>query len=182
MDDGRRRLDRIWLLALLVLLAATLTWLISGKEVATAAFQSPNPFDSVLLTPTAEPTAASTGTATSSPMPTLEPTQVATPEPMVSPTPFGFLPPPTLTSPGTPIPAVAPSPVPGELPVRVAPTEPPPSAGTNSRPQTNVTAALATLIDQGVLAVGYLWLCCGVLALVGAGGALIWFSRRSRRG
>ena len=44
------------------------------------------------------------------------------------------------------------------------------------------TATLARLIDQGVLAMGYLWLCCGVLALVGVGGALIWFLRRSRRG
>jgi len=148
----------------------------------TATFQSPNPFDSALLTPTFAPTETPTGTATSSPTSTLEPMPVATPEPAMSPTPFGFLPPPTLTSPGTSVPAVAPSPLPGELAVRIAPTEPPPSAETNSPPQANVTAALARLIDQGVLAVGYLWLCCGILALVGVGGARIWFFRRSRRG
>jgi hypothetical protein len=177
----RKHLRTATLLALVVLLAATLTGLISGKGVVTATFQSPNPFDSALLTPTVESTATPTGTATSSPTPTLEPTALATPEPTMSPTPFGFLPPPTLTSPGTQVPAVAPSPLPGELPVRVAPTEPPASTGTNSPSQTNVKVALARLIDQGVLAVGYLWLCCGILALVGVGGALIWFFRRSRR-
>jgi hypothetical protein len=41
---------------------------------------------------------------------------------------------------------------------------------------------LAALIDRGVLTLGYLWLCCGVLALIGAAVALFWFFRRSRRG
>ena len=100
----------------------------------------------------------------------------------MSPTPPGFLPPPTLTSPGTPVPAVAASRLPGELPVRVAPTGTPTFTGTSSQSQTNVTATLARLIDQGVLAVGYLWLCCGILALVGVGGALVWSFRRARRG
>lgn len=195
------------LLALLVLVAVALTWLISGRAGATAAFQSPNPFQSELVTPTVEPSASPTGTAypvstTISPPaptlePTLEPTQEATPqptlqptpptleatlEPTMSPTPPGFLPPPTLTSPGTPVPAVAASRLPGELPVRVAPTGTPTSTGTSSPTQTNVTATLARLIDQGVLAVGYLWLCCGILALVGVGGALVWSFRRARRG
>jgi hypothetical protein len=178
----RTQIRNAKLLVLLVLLAVALTWLISGREGATAAFQSPNPFESELLTPTAEPSAASTATATLSPTPTLEPTPEATPVPTLSPTPAGFLPPPTLTSPGTPLPEGAPSSLPDELPVRVAPTEPPPSEETASRPQTNLTTTLARLIDQGALAVGYLWLCCGVLALVGVGGALIWFFRRSRRG
>jgi hypothetical protein len=187
------------LLALLVLLAVALTWLISGREGA-AAFQSPIPFESELVTPTLEPTASPTGTPyteiteTASPTatlgatswltyePTLEPTPGATSEPAMSATPPGFLPPPTLTSPGTPVPAGAPSPWPEELPVRVAPTETPAAEGTNSRFQTGLSTALARLIDQGVLAMGYLWLCCGVLALLGVGGVLIWFFRRSRRG
>jgi len=100
----------------------------------------------------------------------------------MSPTPLGFLPPPTLTSPGTPVPAAAPSPLTEELPVSIAPTEPPPVEETNSQSPTNLRATVARLIDQGVLALGYLWLCCGILALVGIGGALIWFFRRSRRG
>ena len=170
------------LLVLLVLLAVALTWLISGREGATAAFQSPNLFESELLTPTVEPSAAPTATATSSPTPTLEPTPEATAVPTLSPTPSGFLPPPTLTSPGTLLPEAASSSPPAELPVRVAPTEPPSSEETAGRRQTNLTTTLARLIDQGALAVGYLWLCCGVLALVGVGGALIWFVRRSRQG
>lgn len=195
----RTHLRTTQLLAILVLLAVALTWLISGREGA-AAFQSPVPFESELVTPTLEPTASPTGTAypeiaqTSSPTatlgatsgptlePTLEPTPVVTSEPAMSATPPGFLPPPTLTSPGTPVPAGAPSTWPDELPVRVAPTETPAAEGTNSRPQTGVSTALARLIDQGVLAMGYIWLCCGVLALLGVGGVLIWFFRRSRRG
>jgi hypothetical protein len=169
-------------LILLVLVAVALTWLISGRDGATAAFQSPNPFESELLTPTVEPSAFPTATATLSPTPTLVPTMEATPAPTLSPTPLGFLPPPTLTSPGTPVPEGPPSSLPDELPVRVAPTEPPPPEQIAGRPLTSPTTTLAGLIDQGVLAMGYLWLCCGVLALVGVGGALIWFLRRSRRG
>lgn len=191
----RTHLRTTQVLAILVLLAVALTWLISEREGA-AAFQSPIPFESELVTPTLEPTASPTDTPyseitqTSSPTatpgatsgPTFEPTPGVTSEPAMSATPPGFLPPPTLTSPGTPVPAGAPSAWPEELPVRVAPTETPAAEGTNSRSQTGVSTALARLIDQGVLAMGYLWLCCGVLALLGVGGVLIWFFRRSRRG
>jgi hypothetical protein len=170
------------LLALLALLAVALTWLISGREGATAAFQSPNPFASELLTPTVELPASPTATETSSPTATLEPTPEATPEPTMSPTPPGFLPPPTLTFPGTVEPEGAPSPLPGELPMRAAPTETASPEETNSLPQKNFAATVANLIDQSVLAVGYLWLCCGVLALLGVVGVLVWFFRQSRRG
>jgi hypothetical protein len=181
-------------LALLILLAVVLTWLVAGRGGATAAFQSPNPFESELLTPTAEPSAFPTATEVPLPTPsqqptmeptlepTIEPTLEAPSEPTMSPTPSGFLPPPTLTSPGTPVPAGAPSLMPEELPARVAPTEPPSPVETNSLSQPNLTATLASLIDQAVLAIGYLGLCCGVLALVGVGSALVWFVRRSRRG
>jgi hypothetical protein len=172
-------------LVLLVLVAVALTWLISGRVGATAAFQSPNPFESELRTPTIEPSAtptAATATAIASPTPTIEPTPEATPEPTLSPTPLGFLPPPTLTSPGTPVPDEAPSSLPAELPARVAPTAPPPSEQSDDQPQTSPKITLAKLIDQGVLAMGYLWLCCGVLALIGVAGTLIWFFRRSRHG
>jgi hypothetical protein len=68
----------------------------------------------------------------------------------------------------------------GELPVRVTTPETP------SRDETQAGAKFATtlagLIDQGVLALGYLWLCCGVVALLAIGGALVWFFRRSPRG
>jgi hypothetical protein len=168
------------LLAFLVSLAVALAWLISGKAVATPTFQSPPIFDSALPTPTVELTASPTGSATSSPEPTLPPTPEATAEPGPSPTRSGFLPPPTLTSPGTPVPA-GPSVQPvGELPVRVTTPETP--SEDVSQPRANSATTLAGLIDQGVLALGYLWLCCGVVALLAAGGALVWFFRRSPRG
>jgi hypothetical protein len=113
-------------------------------------------------------------------MPNLSPTPESTSEPGPSPTPPGFLPPPTLTSPGTPVSAGATSQPPGELPLRAAPTATP--ARDESQPQTDLAATVAGLIDQGVLALGYLWLCCGVVALIGIAGALFWFFRRSRRG
>jgi hypothetical protein len=206
----RKHLRSAELLALLVLVAAALTWIVSGKAVATVTFQSPNPFESELppptVTPSALPTSTATsiplltslptpGTATSSPTPatppesgtaTSSPTSASSPtpevtlEPSPTSTPPGFLPPPTLTSPGTPVLAGPSSPSPGELPVRVAPTETP--AQNASTVQTDFSMTLASLIDQGVLALGYLWLCCGVLALIGIGGALLWFLRRPRRG
>jgi hypothetical protein len=166
------------LLVSLVLLAVALTWLISGKEAATAMFQSP-PFDSGLPTPTGQPSASPTGTATSVPTSTSSPVPTMTSEPTASPTPPGFLPPPTLTSPGTPVPAEPSPQLPAELlPLRPAPTETP---GAASQPETGFSMTLAGLIDQGVLALGYLWLCCGIFALIGVGGALFWFFRRARR-
>lgn len=178
----RTHLRDVKRLALLALLAVVLTWLVYGRDGATAAFQSPIPFESELLTPTVEPSALPTDTVTLPPTPPLAPTPEITAQPTLSPTPPGFLPPPTLTLPGTPAPAEGPSLPPEELPARAAPTEPPPPEESRGASPTNLTANLARLIDQGVLAVGYLWLCCGVLALVGVGGALIWFFRRSRRG
>jgi hypothetical protein len=208
----RTHLRTAKLLALLVLLAAALTWIVSGKVVATSTFQSP--FESGLPPPTVEPSALPTDTAT----PALEPTSLFTPatatdtatsaltptapaapdtpvpaptltspptpevtsEPSASPTPAGFLPPPTLTSPGTPVLDGPSAPLPRELPVRAAPTETP--TRSESQAGTDFSTTLAGLIDQGVLALGYLWLCCGVLALIGIGGALLWFIRRSRLG
>jgi hypothetical protein len=168
------------LLAFLVSLAIALAWLISGKAVATSTFQSPPVFDSALPTPTVQLTASPTSSATSSPEPTLPPTPEATPEPLPSPTRSGFLPPPTLTSPGTPVPA-GPSVQPlGDLPVRDTTPEAPSEDESQSGADSPTT--LAGLIDQGVLALGYLWLCCGVVALFGVGGLLVWFFRRSRRG
>jgi hypothetical protein len=39
----------------------------------------------------------------------------------------------------------------------------------------------AQLIDNGVVALSYLWLCCGALALAGAALGLVWLARRSKR-
>jgi hypothetical protein len=152
-------------------------------------FQSP-PFDSGLPTPTGQPSALPTGTGTSvptpaatpvptvTPMPTMTPMPTATSEPTASPTPPGFLPPPTLTSPGTPVPAEPALQLPDELlPLRPAATETP---GTAGGPESGFSVTLAGLIDRSVLALGYLWLCCGILALIGIGGALLWFFRRHR--
>jgi hypothetical protein len=41
--------------------------------------------------------------------------------------------------------------------------------------------AAVQLIDTAVVAVGYVWLCCGAAALIGAGAVLVWLARRSSR-
>jgi hypothetical protein len=37
------------------------------------------------------------------------------------------------------------------------------------------------LIDNGIVALSYVWLCCGALALVAVVLFLAWIARRSRR-
>ncbi len=39
---------------------------------------------------------------------------------------------------------------------------------------------LAVLIDAAVQAIGYVWLCCGAVVLVGAAVALVWLMQRGK--
>jgi hypothetical protein len=43
------------------------------------------------------------------------------------------------------------------------------------------TASLAQLIDEAIVALSYLWLCCGILVLVVAALVIVWLARRSTR-
>ena len=92
----------------------------------------------------------------------------------------GFLPPPTLTNPNDLVPGrsspLRPS---GQSPL-VGPTVRPPEA----TPVPAVPAAVsgpAQLIDSGVVALSYLWLCCGAFGLAAAALVLVWLARRSKR-
>jgi len=43
------------------------------------------------------------------------------------------------------------------------------------------TSSLARLIDLGVIAVSYVWLCCGIFVLIGTTVLLVWLARGKRR-
>jgi hypothetical protein len=161
----------------------------SGGALARSTFQSsivPPPDSTATDTPVPTFTPDGSSIATVTP-PILEvtptetlvvevaPTQPAVVE--VTPTLSGFLPPPTLVNPA----ALAPG--------RQSPslTENRPLVGPAALPEATPTQAApappgaAELIDSGVVALSYLWLCCGALLLAAAGLTIVWLSRRSRR-
>ena len=88
----------------------------------------------------------------------------------------GFLPPPTLSAPTGKLQPLLPGP--GQpLVAPPAPTlAPRPPAAASSDALT-----LARLIDEGIVALSYLWLCCGVLVLAVAALVIVWLARRSKR-
>jgi hypothetical protein len=169
---------------ILVLLSVWLAGLQPRSAFARLAFQSSpvSPLASRTVTATARPTGIATPTLTRTPNLTKapEPTSapIATPAPAVP----GFLPPPTLTSqdaaPGSLLPG-------GQPPLAAPPAAPPaaPSDRATPAPAAGQTAVpgLAQLIDEAVVALGYLWLCCGALGLAAAALILAWLARRSAR-
>jgi hypothetical protein len=121
-------------------------------------------------------------TPTTVPTPPLPSELEITPTPVgvASPVP-GFLPPPTLSLPGGNPGGSAPSLLPGPQPPLAAPLAPPAErqpAPANS--QAEDVLDVAQLIDAGVVALGYIWLCCGALALIGTALVLAWLFRRGR--
>jgi hypothetical protein len=108
--------------------------------------------------------------------PELPPTDAARP---ITPTASGYLPPPTLTNPDALIPGRPSSLQPTGQPPLVGPAAPPVEA--TSTPATSDVPSSAQLIDNGVVALSYVWLCCGGLALAGAALGLVWLARRSKR-
>jgi hypothetical protein len=60
---------------------------------------------------------------------------------------------------------------------------PAPTLAPRQAPAASTTDAftLARLIDEGVVALSYLWLCCGVLMLAIAALVIVWLARRSKR-
>ena len=92
----------------------------------------------------------------------------------------GFLPAPTLTAPDA-LRGESPALLPGPQPPLVAPAAPlvepdePENQGLAGVP------GVAELIDNGVIALSYVWLCCGGLGLVAAALFLIWLARRGRQ-
>ena len=188
--------------ALLIVMSFMLAWRLPGDAVARSMFQSEPPAETpVPPTDTPEPTAElpattvvpspvapETSTATGLEPPTPVPTPPMPPEPEVTPSPTGqaspapgFLPPPTLSLPGSNPAGSPPSLLPGSQPPLAAPPAPP----VERQPAPADSPAgdvldVAQLIDAGVVALGYIWLCCGALALVGVTLILVWLLRRGR--
>jgi hypothetical protein len=178
---------------ILVGLSVTVIWMMPGDALARPVFQSP-------LTPTVTRTATSTSTRpitgtrpitpTVAVAPPLTATRPITPagapirspeQPTAAVAPAapaapGFLPPPTLSAPTGKLQPLLPGP--GQpLVAPLAPTlaPRPPAAASND------ALSLARLIDEGIVALSYLWLCCGVLVLAAAALVMVWLARRSKR-
>ncbi len=96
------------------------------------------------------------------------------------PTPLGYLPAPTLTSPDAAAPSLGSGLLPGSQPPLSAPAEAPPVAtAQDTAPGASVPSA-ARLIDNGIVALSYLWLCCGAFVLVVAVLGIVFLARRKR--
>ena len=195
------------LIAVLVLvgLSVTVIWMMPGDALARPVFQSPPLTPTVTRTATSTSTRPVTGTppitntqpitgtrpvtATVAAAPSITATRPITPAvaPMAAgatrcdrcaaaPGVPGFLPPPTLSAPTGKLQPLLPGP--GQP--LVAPPAPtlaprPPAAASSD------ALSLARLIDEGIVALSYLWLCCGVLVLAIAALVIVWLARRSKR-
>ena len=177
---------------ILVALSVTVTWMMPGDALARPVFQSP-------LTPTVTRTATSTSTR-----PVTGTAPITNPQPItgtrpVTPT-VAAAPPITATRPITPAVAPAAPSVPGFLPpptlsaptgklqpLLPGPGQPlvaPPAPTLAPRPPAAASSdalSLARLIDEGIVALSYLWLCCGVFVLAIAALVIVWLARRSKR-
>jgi len=156
--------------------------------------------------PTFEPTAESTPLLTPSLTPEITPeNDVATPSsdagiPTVTPegiesgeTPAaiepasaapanpGFLPAPTLTSPDAAGTGSFPSLSPNLAPPLTGPAASLPEPAQKLETAPGEAPSAAQLIDNGLVALSYVWLCCGVFFLIGATLGVVWLVRRSRR-
>ena len=183
----RTRPQNLAILITVIALAVALTFAASGGALARSTFQSsivPPPDSTATATP--EPVFTPVDSPTvppvipeASPSATFvveaTPTQVVVIE--VTPTVSGFLPPPTLVNPNALVPGRLTPLAPENRPL-VGPAAPPEPTPTEAPP---VAPGAAQLIDSGVVALSYLWLCCGALLLAVVGLAVLWLWRRSKR-
>ncbi len=164
-------------------LAVVLTAAVSGAALARSTFQSSPlvPEDTPPVVPSAEEMITATPPPAAS-EPTLEapeaPLPAATPS-LEEPTavPPGFLPAPTLTNPDAQLPL---PPVAGRPPL-VGPALPPAEPSPAPTSAASTVPSAAQLIDNAIVAVSYVWLCCGVALLVLGGAVLVWLVRRGSR-
>ncbi len=128
------------------------------------------------LTPAQTPSMTPRGAETPTPSPILpEPTPILQ-TPAAAPLAPGFLPPPTLTNPDAFLPGRATqSPLVGPA----AQPAQPAAAAAGVTPEAPAPGP-AQLIDSGVVALSYLWMCCGVIVLAVAALVVMWLARRSR--
>jgi hypothetical protein len=190
VELGRRELRGALRLSPVLLGTAVLVFLLwgSGMTASGALFQSPP--ESPLPTPTQAPTDVPTQAPTDAP--TLTATSAATSAPSETPTVGATSPAQTETAPAEPSPTVT-SAVPA-IPTHTAtaepsptPTQATPSVSPTASPASTNAAATATtdpsqrypeeetglsfdwgmLFDSLALGASYVWLCCGILLLVG---------------
>lgn len=197
----RTRPQNLAILITVIALAVALTFAASGGALARSMFQSsivpppestatftPEPIFTPVDSPTMSPVIqeaspmipeASPVIPEASPSATFvteaTPTQAVVIE--VTPTVSSFLAPPTLVNPNALVPGRLTPLAPDNRPLvgPAAPAEPTP---TQAPP---VAPSAAELIDSGVVALSYLWLCCGALLLIVAGLTVLWLWRRSKR-
>jgi hypothetical protein len=201
----RTRFERLSPLLAVVLLAVALTLAVSGGAAARSTFQStplqpvtdtPTPFDSVtIVTDTPPPfdqgqPAAETPTPpgmealpTETPDPTFAPQEpLPADAPTAEPVPGGpgFLPAPTLTNPKDFLPGTGSLPQAAQAPLTGPAVVAEDNAPADTEPAADVSGA-AQLIDSGIRALSYLWLCCGAVLILVAVLVFVWLMRRTRR-
>jgi hypothetical protein len=182
----RTRPQNLPILIIVIALAVALTFAASGGALARSTFQSsivpppdsttatPEPVFTPVASPT-EPPVVPEASPSATFVVEATPTQVVVIE--VTPTVSGFLPPPTLVNPNALVPGRLMPLAPENRPL-VGPAAPPEPTPTAAPP---VAPGTAQLIDSGVVALSYLWLCCGALLLAVVGLAVLWLWRRSKR-
>lgn len=185
----RTRPQNVPALIAVIALAVALTITMSGGALARPTFDSsvvPPPDSTSTVTPepvftpgagdfTVEPPIIPEATPSATFIVEATPTQPAVAE--TTPTVSGFLPPPTLVNPNALVPGRLEPLFPENRPL-VGPAAPPEATPTQAPPE---VPGAAQLIDSGVVALSYLWLCCGALLLAVAGLVVAWLSRRSKR-
>jgi hypothetical protein len=190
----RTRPQNLTILIIVIALAVALTFAASGGALARSTFQSsilappdstatatPEPIFTPVDSPTVSPVIpeASPVFPEASPSATFvveaTPTQVVVIE--ATPSVSRFLPPPTLVNPNALVPGRLTPLAPENRPL-AGPAIPPEPTPTAAPP---VAPGAAQLIDSGVVALSYLWLCCGALLLAVVGLAVLWLWRRSKR-
>lgn len=185
----RTRPQNIAILIAVSALAVALTLAASGGALARSMFQSspqlqPEITETVTPTPTFTPEGGEIIIETPF-VPELTPTATLVAEitPILpgvgeaTPTADGFLPPPTLVNPSSVAPGRLAPLAPENRPL-VGAVAPPEATAT---PEPPAAPGVAELIDSGVVALSYLWLCCGALLLAAAALVIVWLARRSKR-
>lgn len=92
----------------------------------------------------------------------------------------GFLPAPTLTNPNDFLPGSGALPRPAPAPLSGPAVSAEDEAAAQTDPAPAVSSA-AQLIDSGIRAFSYLWLCCGAVLIFVAVIVFVWLMRRTRR-
>lgn len=177
-------------LGILAGLSVALVWTLPDEALARPVFQSPLTDQPPVVTPTV----TITGTRQVTPTPPAEQSAV-NPDPIALPSPRpadggpmakspsgnskapGFLPAPTLSAPDSQLPSLLPGP---SRPL-VAPPAPTPRPTPATDNAANDPSALARLIDTIIIALSYIWLCCGIFVLIGVTLGLVWLARSKRR-